>query len=138
MIHLQDALLKVVNGITLQNKTIVCIYIFLEKIEIINPCQPTPCGPNSLCKVLNDAPSCSCLPEFIGAPPNCRPECISNGECADNLACINNKCKNPCGQICGANAECRVVSHTPNCVCLNGYSGDPFIQCSLPIRKFIL
>lgn len=78
-----------------------------------------------------DSPSCSCLPEFIGSPPSCRPECISNTECPSKLACINNKCKDPCPGTCGLNAECRVVSHTPNCVCSIGFTGDPFTQCIL-------
>jgi hypothetical protein len=48
------------------------------------------------------------------------------------LACINLKCKDPCPGICGLNAECRVISHTPNCVCVSGFIGDPFTQCSVP------
>lgn len=97
-----------------------------------NPCQPTPCGPYSQCKVSGGSPSCSCLPEYIGVPPNCRPECVSNSECASHLACINQKCKDPCPGICGINAECHVVSHTPQCVCSSGFTGDPFRQCTVP------
>lgn len=94
-----------------------------------NPCQPSPCGPNAICQVSGDGPSCSCLPDYTGSPPNCRPECVSNSECASHLACMNLKCRDPCPGSCGANAECRVVSHTPTCVCLAGYTGDPFTQC---------
>ncbi|KAG5895967.1 hypothetical protein JTB14_027967 [Gonioctena quinquepunctata] len=101
-------------------------------VEPYNTCQPSPCGPNAECRDINGSPSCSCLPEFFGSPPNCKPECISNNECANQLACMNNKCKDPCPGICGINAECRVVSHTPNCLCLSGYSGDPFQQCMIP------
>lgn len=101
----------------------------IESVPQLNPCQPSPCGSNAQCKVINDSPSCSCLPEFIGQPPNCRPECISNSECASHLACINNKCKDPCPGTCGINSQCKVVSHTPNCICLSGYEGDPFTQC---------
>lgn len=101
-----------------------------------NPCQPSPCGFNSLCKVVEESPSCTCLPSFVGTPPNCRPECVSNSECENHLACINQKCQDPCGRgICGLNAECRVVSHTPNCACLTGFNGDPFVQCLLEERK---
>lgn len=99
--------------------------------EPINPCVPSPCGSNAICKPINDSPSCSCLPEYVGSPPNCRPECISNSECPSNLACINQKCKNPCPGLCGPNAECRVVSHTAMCVCSVGYVGDPFRQCNI-------
>lgn len=101
-----------------------------EPVEVKNPCNPSPCGPNSQCREINGQPSCSCLPEFVGVPPNCKPECISNSECPNNLACISQKCKDPCPGICGQNAECRVISHTPNCVCLPGYVGNPFAICS--------
>lgn len=97
----------------------------------VNPCQPSPCGPNSICNQVNDKPSCRCQPNFIGSPPQCRPECVSNSECATHLACINKKCQNPCQQSCGINAECRVVSHTAICICPEGYSGDPAIQCTI-------
>lgn len=96
-----------------------------------NPCVPSPCGPNAQCQAHGESPSCSCLPGFIGVPPSCRPECISNSECPSHQACINQKCRDPCPGLCGANAECHVVSHTPRCVCLPGFVGDPFIQCTI-------
>lgn len=104
------------------------------QIEVIqqtpsDPCQPSPCGSNAQCRVIGEQASCSCLPEMIGNPPYCKPECISNSECSSHLACINQKCKDPCPNSCGSNAECRVVSHTPMCFCLNGFTGDPFSQC---------
>lgn len=109
-----------------------CTPIIEEPVQMpTDPCRPSPCGPNSQCKNINDSPSCTCLPEFIGSPPNCKPECIGNTECANNLACINQKCRDPCPGICGENTECRVISHTPNCVCVQGYIGDPFSRCTL-------
>lgn len=117
---------------------LILTFIVEQPITISsNPCQPSPCGANSQCRVSNDSPSCSCLPEFIGSPPNCRPECISNDECLPSLACINQKCTDPCPGSCGVNADCRVVSHTPNCVCVAGYVGDPFIQCIVPDTRKI-
>lgn len=101
-----------------------------------NPCNPSPCGPNSQCKPVGTSPSCSCLAEFVGVPPNCRPECVSNSDCAYNLACMNQKCKDPCPGTCGLNADCRVISHAPNCICLPGFIGDPFRLCSPEPRKF--
>ncbi|EAT34892.1 AAEL012905-PA [Aedes aegypti] len=100
----------------------------------VNPCQPSPCGPNAECRPVGDSPSCTCLDNMIGSPPNCRPECVSNTECASNLACIRQKCQNPCAGACGANAECRVVSHTPMCICSIGFTGDPFTQC-VPVQQ---
>lgn len=99
----------------------------------VNPCQPSPCGPNSICQTTNsDTPSCQCMPEFIGSPPSCRPECLTNSECAAQMACINKKCQDPCVGACGFNAECRVVSHSPICVCPSGYTGDASVQCIVP------
>lgn len=114
-------------------------YIILDSPPLeINPCQPSPCGPNSICKDINGTPSCTCLPDYQGQPPYCKPECISNSECAQHLSCVNQKCKDPCLQACGANAECPVVSHTAMCVCLQGYYGDPFTQCTLqPVNELL-
>lgn len=118
------------------------LYLSLSEEPVVtiptNPCQPSPCGPNAQCKVVGESPSCSCLPDFLGAPPNCRPECVSSSECSSHLACINLKCTDPCPGVCGVNSECRVVSHTPNCVCLPGFVGDPFTQCSPQIGTELL
>lgn len=138
VIPLLDATLYV--SLLLEFLTPFNVHYFVEVIEPVvptNPCQPSPCGINSECKVVGDSPACSCLPEFIGSPPNCRPECVSNSECADHLACINKKCKDPCPGVCGLNAQCRVISHTPNCFCSLGYVGDPFSQCIIRAQPAI-
>lgn len=101
-----------------------------------NVCLPTPCGPNSKCKVINDVPVCSCLPNYIGRAPNCRPECTLSTECPSNLACVNNKCVDPCVGSCGYNAVCNVVNHIPNCLCHPGYSGDPYSGCNIARKHF--
>lgn len=110
-----------------------CKICFLERPTIIeepkNPCIPSPCGPYSDCRVKGNRPVCSCLPNYFGSPPNCRPECIINSECALVKACINQRCRNPCPGSCGANAQCKVINHVPVCFCLSGYSGDPFTGC---------
>lgn len=76
----------------------------------VNPCSPSPCGANAVCKERNGAGSCLCLPEYFGDPyTGCRPECVQNSECDRSKACINNKCKDPCPGVCGINAsKCRV------------------------------
>lgn len=66
-----------------------------------------------------------------GTPPNCRPECTINAECASTLACINQRCGDPCANVCGYNAQCSVINHTPVCSCLPGFTGDPFTQCQI-------
>lgn len=95
-----------------------------------NPCEPTPCGSNSICEIKKGHPVCSCAPNYIGSPPYCRPECIMNQECPHNKACIQEKCQNPCTKSCGLNAKCDVVNHTPFCTCEPGYEGDAFISCT--------
>lgn len=98
-----------------------------------DPCQPSPCGPNSECRSLNGRPSCTCRQNYIGAPPNCRPECVVNTDCPSNSACISEKCRDPCPGSCGFNAECRVQNHLPICSCQQGYTGDPFTHCTVII-----
>jgi hypothetical protein len=99
-----------------------------------NPCQPSPCGANSVCQVRENRPVCSCLENFIGKPPHCRPECVLNSECPLNKACIREKCIDPCKNACGQNADCKVVSHSAQCSCKKGYEGDSFVGCSRVIE----
>lgn len=92
-------------------------------------CNPSPCGSNSQCRVNNNQAVCSCLPNFIGSPPACRPECVTSSDCPLNLACLNQKCQDPCPGSCGKNSNCRVIKHNPICSCKNGFTGDPFTVC---------
>lgn len=105
----------------------------VEKPQLIpsgNPCVPSPCGPNAQCRSVGGTPACSCLPNYIGRPPNCRPECSINEECPGNLACQNERCRDPCPGSCGVHASCVVVKHAPMCTCDPGFTGDPFSGCS--------
>jgi len=94
-----------------------------------DPCQPSPCGPNSNCLNVNGKASCSCLPTYQGTPPACKPECIISTECPTNRACINQRCVDPCPGVCGINARCDALSHSPFCSCPPGRIGDPFVKC---------
>ena len=60
-----------------------------------------------------------------------RPECLHDPECPNHLACIEEKCQNPCNYFtCGRNAECRVKEHRATCTCLHGYEGgNPNVEC---------
>ena len=59
-----------------------------------------------------------------------RPECRSDYECPTTKACVNEKCVDPCIQhSCGINAECRVRTHRPVCVCKAGFVGNPQTIC---------
>lgn len=98
-----------------------------------DPCNsfPPPCGPYSICEVRQKRPVCSCLPNMIGKPPSCRPQCLVNSECPLDQYCSDkNRCENACGtSICGQNTQCNVVNHVPICGCLKGYRGDAFVGC---------
>lgn len=94
-----------------------------------NPCSPSPCGPYSQCRAINKHAVCICAANFIGAPPNCRPECVVSTDCAQDKSCMNQRCKDPCPGTCGQNARCQVVNHSPICSCSLGFEGDPFVRC---------
>lgn len=102
----------------------------LKATQKYNPCDPSPCGPYSQCKDIGNGQSvCSCLPNYIGIPPSCRPECTVDSSCPPNKRCQNNKCVDVCEGLCGTNARCTPVLHKGVCTCLNGYTGDPFNAC---------
>lgn len=103
----------------------------LEYEEPINPCFPSPCGLNSICRISDNRAVCSCQADYYGAPPNCRVECMVNSDCTRDKACKNSKCIDPCLGTCGENAICRVVNHSPICTCSSGYYGDPFERCRI-------
>lgn len=104
-------------------------FSILEIKPVTEPCVPSPCGPYSQCRVVNDHAVCSCQAGYVGNPPACRPECVVSSECAQNKACISNKCQDPCPGTCGLNARCQVVNHNPICSCSAGFTGDPFVRC---------
>lgn len=114
----------------LQNFTYLAQTPPVKDVQVYrDPCVPSPCGPFSQCRNQYDTPSCSCLPNYIGSPPNCRPECTINADCPSSQACINEKCRDPCPGACGINTECTVINHIPNCKCQLGYVGDAFVAC---------
>lgn len=102
-------------------------FSFIAPPVIIDPCDLNPCGPNARCN--NEI--CTCLPEYQGDPyVGCRPECVTNTDCALDRACIRNKCMDPCPGTCGQNALCSVYNHVPMCTCPAGMAGNAFVQCS--------
>lgn len=112
---------------------------------LVDPCIPSPCGSNAVCKEFNSAGSCTCLPNYTGNPyEGCRPECVLNSDCPANLACINTKCRDPCPGSCGRNALCQVVNHLPVCNCYPRYTGDAFSYCTpveigtITLNRFIV
>lgn len=105
------------------------IFYIAETLAPIEPCKPSPCGPNSICRNVNGYAVCGCVNSYIGSPPNCRPECTVSSDCKLNEACSNFKCIDPCPGACGINTNCIVLNHNPICKCIQGFSGDPFSIC---------
>lgn len=103
------------------------IFLDDEQPKVKDKCRPNPCGSNSECK----GGVCSCISDYIGNPYfGCHPECILNTECPRNKACINNKCVDPCVNMCGQEALCSVVNHIPMCDCQYGYTGNAYVACA--------
>lgn len=120
----------------LHSITSIVNFIHLARDEpITDVCSPSPCGPYSTCRTFNQHAVCSCALSYIGAPPNCRPECVVSSDCPQNRACNNAKCIDPCPGTCGHNAKCQVVGHNPICSCEANFVGDPFVRCIQEERK---
>jgi hypothetical protein len=77
------------------NPFVSCTPLLEEK----NPCYPSPCSQNGICRAVNGRASC----EY--------PECVKNEDCSRSQACFNQKCGDPCVRACGENAICNVVNH---------------------------
>lgn len=106
---------------------------------VVDVCTITQCGQYSQCREVNGQGVCSCLSEYIGSPPFCKPECTTSSECPVDRACVNKKCIDPCPNQCGLQAGCRVLNHSPICSCQTGFTGDPFLRCfSVPRKKFFV
>lgn len=81
-----------------------------------NPCDPSPCGPNTQCSILeNGFSKCSCLTGYIESPNTIR-GCVPK----------SNPCQpNPCGlgALCDINRD-------PPCYCPESTVGNPYRTCS--------
>lgn len=57
-------------------------------------------------------------------------ECTANEQCADQLACIEGTCINPCSKLpCGANAYCEPENHAAWCRCTVGFKESANGEC---------
>lgn len=106
------------------------------KLDEKAPCDPNPCGPNAECIPEDDkiGPHCKCLKNFYDWPPNCRPGCESDEQCADDELCISrvNKCEKVCDPSpCGENSVCRVdrAKSRVFCSCLEGFIPERGAGC---------
>ena len=67
-----------------------------------------------------------------------KPECTFDPECTNHLACIQEKCEDPCYYLpCGRNAECKVKNHRAICFCFPGFLGDPYNVCEERKQTFL-
>jgi len=103
-----------------------------------NPCQPTPCGPNTICTVNNDGNAiCNCVPGMIPKPDTitgCGPECVRDPDCPTAEVCLNQRCvpePDPCNPSpCGPGAVCSAQKQgnrysNPICRCEPGLIPNP-------------
>ncbi|CAG0880783.1 unnamed protein product [Cyprideis torosa] len=92
--------------------------------QCVNPClYQNPCAPNAVCFVTNHRPQCRCPPGLTGDPrqycerpiPPPEPECRTDADCGTGLACINERCQNPCQLLnpCHPTAVCTVIDILP-------------------------
>lgn len=102
----------------------------MSPAPVDDPCIRNSCGLYAECRKIGKQAVCSCKANYVGSPPNCRPECIVNTDCPSNKACISEKCRDPCAGSCGQNTDCHVQNHIPTCHCQTDYTGDPFTLCS--------
>ena len=97
-------------------------------IQKSNPCQPSPCGPNTICTVNIDCnPICRCVPGMIPKPDTitgCGPECVRDPDCSTGEVCLNQRCvdePDPCNPSpCGPGAVCsapKVGNRFSNPIC---------------------
>lgn len=58
--------------------------------------------------------------------------CVNNDECADHEVCTSERrsCVSACaGFTCGEHAFCYSTNHTAICKCVDGYTGNPYVEC---------
>lgn len=99
-----------------------------------NPCEaPASCGLNAECLPVNHVPTCRCPYRTQGDPlVKCTQiECSDSNDCANDKACIDSVCVNPCSlaNVCGQRARCIPENHIGVCTCEPGSTGDPHLGC---------
>lgn len=76
-------------------------------VENSDPCYPSPCGQNTVCRRSQNRAICECIPGYYGNPSGsgCHAECVISADCSRDKACVNNKCVDPCPGVCGQNGK---------------------------------
>ena len=63
---------------------------------------------------------------------SCTVGCKDDEDCAGSVACVNERCIDPCivNNPCGENARCSYINGLYECQCEIGYKGDPYDGCA--------
>lgn len=83
----------------------------------------------------------SIIPLLWFLVPVPKPDCTEDSHCPSQLACIEEKCVNPCTAIapCAENAECKVYDTTPlrtmSCTCIPGFTGNGYRECNRIVEE---
>lgn len=97
-----------------------------------NICDPNPCGNNTMC-IQDPKEACMCLPDYFGAPPNCRKGCLSDDMCGDGQYCslITNECLLGCRYDgdCESDEYCDTVEFTQKCQKETEYCDESTGEC---------
>ena len=117
-------------------------------MKCIDPCVfDNPCAPKAECINRDHQTLCRCPPGTYGDPnqqcfPIPQPDCVSDGDCASQHACLDEKCVNPCQVLepCHKNAECSVIDTIPVrtmiCTCPDGMVPEEGGECKhVPVIK---
>ncbi|SPP80067.1 blast:Fibrillin-1, partial [Drosophila guanche] len=106
-------------------------------------CAHLPCAYGAYCVNKKGGYQCVCPKGFTGDPykSGCifengtpKSKCLSNDDCASNLACLDGSCLSPCASLlCGSNAYCETEQHAGWCRCRVGFvknaDGECVSQC---------
>lgn len=112
-----------------------------------NPCEANPCGPNSMCTVVNRRASCSCGSGMVPSPTAkiaclrapatlctenrncdkdfacfdgfCRPQCLNDQDCLNN-----ERCDGACKPICRLDDDCQSGEICRGSICVSGCRHD--------------
>ena len=107
------------------------IFYFLGRC--VDPCIGR-CGRGAVCSVVDHSPFCSCPARTTGdARSECKTlQCVENNDCDSGKSCVKNQCVDVCrlDGVCGGNAQCTTINHTPLCSCAPGHTGDPTVGCT--------
>lgn len=114
--------------------------------QCVDPClYESECSPRAICTPQNHMGVCRCPPGLVGNPlidckPEVRNECEVDPDCSSTLACLGQKCKDPCHELhpCTQPARCQVTPTSPVrtmiCICPEGYISSGSGTCK-PIES---